>query len=56
VPWNDLDQEKKKKKISQCKSRLNEQATKAMTIDMLNARDPQEDLKKWLLKIAELCA
>jgi len=52
-PWADLEPDKKAKKISQAKKRLNDGAAKKMTLDMLIERDPGSFIEKWLKIIAE---
>jgi hypothetical protein len=53
-PWNVLDEEKKRKKISRAKRRLNTEAVAAMTPALLTASDPQNDVRGWLTEIRRL--
>lgn len=53
-PWNVLDKEKKRKKVSRAKRRLNTEAAAAMTPALLNAIDPQNDVRAWLTEIRRL--
>lgn len=53
-PWNDLDEEKKRKKVSRAKRRLNTEAVAAMTPALLTAIDPQNDVRGWLTEIRRL--
>ena len=52
--WDELSNEKKGKKISRVKQRLNTEAVKAMTPALLDEQDPDGDVKGWLLKISSL--
>jgi len=45
--WNTLDTEKKRKKMSSAKRRLNSIAALAMTPALLTAVDPQDDVRGW---------
>jgi hypothetical protein len=53
-PWNVLDEEKKRKKVSRAKRRLNTEAAAAMTPALLTAIDPQNDVRGWLTEIRRL--
>ena len=52
--WNNVDEEKKRKKISRAKAWLNEAAAAAMTPQLLTERDPAGDIRRWLSEIAQL--
>jgi putative ATP-dependent endonuclease of OLD family len=52
--WKALEGEKKKKKISRAKRRLNTEAASAMTPALLTASDPQGDVRSWLQEIGRL--
>lgn len=51
--WEELNEEKKRKKVSNVKRRLSTDAAARMTIDLINERDPDGDLRDWFLKIGE---
>ncbi len=53
-PWNVLDEEKKRKKVSRAKRRLNTEAVAAMTPALLTAIDAQNDVRGWLTEIRRL--
>jgi hypothetical protein len=53
-PWNTLDEEKKRKKVSRAKRRLNTEAASAMTPALLTASDPQGGVRAWLQEIRRL--
>ncbi len=53
-PWNNLEEEKKRKKVSRTKRRLNSEAASAMTPTLLTAVDPQGDVRGWLQEIRRL--
>ncbi|MFO8007313.1 MAG: AAA family ATPase, partial [Candidatus Brocadiia bacterium] len=52
--WKDLDEERRRKKISRVKRRLNAEAVEAMTPELLDRIDPARDVRSWLRRIAEL--
>jgi hypothetical protein len=52
--WNSIDEEKRRKKISRAKRRLNTEAVPAMTPDLLALSDPQSDVRGWLREIRRL--
>jgi len=52
--WTELDIKTKAKKISAAKHWLNSKAVKAMTVEQLSERDPDDDIRSWLRKINEL--
>jgi len=52
--WAALDEEKKRKKVSRAKRRLNSEAASAMTPALLTAVDPQGDVRGWFSSIREL--
>jgi hypothetical protein len=49
--WDELSDEKKGKKISKAKVWLNAQASAAMTPELLDAVDPNNNLRNWFSKI-----
>jgi hypothetical protein len=53
-PWNAIDAEKKRKKVSRAKRRLNTEAVAAMTPALLTASDPQNDVRGWLSEMRRL--
>jgi putative ATP-dependent endonuclease of the OLD family len=55
-PWDELTDEKKGKKISHVKSRLNEDVPLRMTLERLQERDPEAELETWLRRIGAICA
>ena len=52
-PWAALDEDKRGKKISKAKRRLNREVTDRMTADRLNASDPAGELRTWLRRISQ---
>jgi len=54
IAWDNLDEEKQKKKIKREKKRLCDDVTSKMTIDRLNEIDPDSEIKGWFRKIARL--
>lgn len=52
--WNVLDEDKKRKKVSRVKRRLNSEAASAMTPELLTAVDPQGDVRGWLNNMRRL--
>lgn len=55
-PWNTLEDDKKKKKISNAKRRLNNEVTALMTWDNLKESDPNGDIISWLEAIRDRIA
>ncbi len=53
-PWDALDPEKQRKKISRAKQRLNEEAILCMTPERFSQSDPQGEIQIWLRQIATL--
>ncbi len=53
-PWEKMDEEKKRKKISRAKKRLNTEAVKAMTSALLTVADPNNDVRTWMMEIKRL--
>jgi putative ATP-dependent endonuclease of OLD family len=47
-PWDTLSDEKKKKKTSRAKARLNIEIAARMTYDQLCAADPNRDVESWM--------
>lgn len=54
VPWNNLDEGKQRRKISNAKRRLNTEAVWRMTPALLTASDPNSDVRNWLCEIRRL--
>lgn len=52
--WHDLDADKKKKKESRAKRRLNNEAVSAMTVAMLDEIDTNGNVRSWLQEISRL--
>lgn len=52
--WDVLDEDKKRKKVSRVKRRLNSEAASAMTPELLTAVDPQGDVRGWLNNMRRL--
>ncbi len=52
--WNVLDDDKKRKKVSRAKRRLNTEAVAAMTPAFLTAIDPHNNVRGWLTEIRRL--
>jgi predicted ATPase len=52
TPWDQVDEDKRKKKISRAKQRLNSEAADRMTFERLQERDPNHDIENWLREIA----
>ncbi len=52
-PWEDVDDEDRSKKVSNAKRRLNSVCAAAMTLEMLNERDPTGEVRRWLDLIAD---
>ncbi len=52
--WENLDPDKKKKKTSRAKRRLNNEAVLAMTPERLNLIDPDNHVREWLSEIRRL--
>jgi len=53
IAWASLDEDKREKKISKAKRRLNRGAADRMTADRLNASDPANEVRTWLRRIAQ---
>lgn len=51
VAWAALSQEKREKKTRRAKKRLNSEAAEAMTVQMLDERDSNRDIRSWLAAI-----
>lgn len=54
TPWDDLDSEKRKKKISRVKRRLSSEAVAEMTPQLLDEADIARDVRGWFQRIREL--
>jgi putative ATP-dependent endonuclease of OLD family len=52
-PWALIDDEKRKKKISQAKRRLNREVADCMSAAMLTAMDPADEVRGWLRRIGQ---
>ncbi len=52
-PWDQLPSEKKSKKVSAAKKRLNKQVLERMTYDRLCERDPDGEILGWMQAIQE---
>ena len=50
-PWNELTEEKQKKKISKAKSRLNNEVAAIMTYEQLCHMDSNRNVESWLLAV-----
>ena len=50
-PWEEVNEEKRKKKVSNAKRRLNQECADAMTIEMLQITDPNNEIETWLRTI-----
>ena len=53
-PWASLDEDKRDKKISKAKRRLNRGAADRMTPDRLNASDQAGEVRAWLRRIGQV--
>lgn len=53
TPWISLDSEKRNKKISNAKRRLNRGGADKMTPELLNASDPEGEVRTWLRRIGQ---
>lgn len=52
--WDVLDSDKKKKKISRAKRRLNNEVLESMTVERLNFIDQDNDVRAWFSEIKRL--
>jgi hypothetical protein len=52
--WASLDEDKRDKKISKAKRRLNRGAADRMTPDRLNASDQAGEVRMWLRRIGQV--
>lgn len=52
-PWDALDEDKRDKKISKAKRRLNRGTADRMTPDRLSASDPAGEVRTWLRRIGQ---
>jgi putative ATP-dependent endonuclease of the OLD family len=55
-PWAELSERDRRQKASNAKKRLCDAAAAAMTLDMLNERDPMGEIRAWLARIAAAIA
>ncbi len=53
-PWDNLDEEKRRKKESAAKRCLNNAAMSRMTLDRLAVTDPQNEIRGWLTTISQM--
>lgn len=53
IPWDELPAEKKEKRESKVKKRLNNDVAAAMTIEMLEERGALEEIRTWLRAIKQ---
>lgn len=53
APWEQLDDEKKDKKVSRAKRRLNRDAMNHMTLPLLESMDGGRDILKWLQAVRD---
>jgi predicted ATPase len=53
TPWAALDQDKREKKTSKAKRRLNRGAADRMTADRLTASDPTDQVRTWLRRVGQ---
>jgi energy-coupling factor transporter ATP-binding protein EcfA2 len=53
-PWNNLEEEKRRKKESAVKRYLNNTAVSRMTVDRLAVADPQNEIRGWLATISQM--
>lgn len=53
-PWSDLPMNKREKKVSKAKKRLNTEAAAKMTVARLEERDCHGDIRRWLQKIESI--
>jgi len=51
VPWEQLSDEKRKKKQGRAKQRLNNEVAAAMTVDRLQERNALDEIRKWFSTI-----
>lgn len=55
-PWDQLTDEKREKKVSKAKARLNGSAAARMTVEQLRETDQQAEILSWLNAVAERLA
>src|SRR5699024_1736952 len=53
--WDDVNDKKRKGKVSRIKKRLNNEVIKTMTYEQLCEVDTDREIEKWLAVITELC-
>lgn len=51
TPWDSMDPEKKRRKVSKAKKRLNSEVVLAMTPELLSLSDQNGDVREWLAEI-----
>ncbi len=54
VPWEELSDEKQKKKEGRAKQRLNNEVAAAMTVDRLQERDALDEIREWFGAIKKI--
>ena len=52
--WEEIDPDRRRKKVSRAKRRLNNEAVKAMTVGQLNEIDPENDVRNWFSEMRRL--
>lgn len=55
TPWDELTEDKRKKKKNQVKRRLNSEVAAQMTIDMLKERNALDEIRRWFEAIKNHC-
>ena len=55
IPWDQLSEEKRKKKEGRAKQRLNGEVPAAMTMEMLRERNALEEIQEWFQAIKRHC-
>ncbi|MCV0370508.1 ATP-binding protein [Filomicrobium sp.] len=55
-PWDELSEEKRRKKESRAKSQLNNAAVRVMTAERLNTTDPAGEIRNWFVTINQMMA
>ena len=53
-PWRELPANKREKKVSRAKKRLNSEAAAKMTVARLDERDRQGDIRRWLREVGSI--
>lgn len=55
-PWVEVDDHDKKQKISKVKKKLNNEAAKMMTLELLDSQDPEREILGWFADLVERIA